>query len=148
MKSWQIWTSASLVAYGLMSVAMKQAGARLGWKLSLLIGMGLEAVLVGALALALHLYRPGSEQLQSRATSGYLWAMAIGLTSFIGFAGFMLACREAPVGVVQALVSTGTLVVVIAIAGAFLGERLTVEQWAGVALGLASIALLTFGGKP
>lgn len=134
----------SLLTYGVMSVAMKQAGGKLGWARASAVGMGVEALLVGTLALW---FLGRAEPLQSRAAGGWAWAVLIGVMSVGGFLGFLKGCETAPVSVVQAAVSAGTLVVVAVIGAAFLGERLTVTQWAGVGLSAVAILLLTYGGK-
>lgn len=148
MRAWTLWAVASAISYGAMSVAMKQAGARLGWKLATVIGMGVEAVLVGGVALWLWLAQPQVQTSTPRPAAGaWAWAVLIGVSALGGFVGFIRGCESGPVSVVQGLVSSGTLVVVVLVGAALLAERLSVLQWIGVALGVASILFLTFGDR-
>lgn len=51
LRSWAFWSVVGIHAYGLMSIAIKMATARLGWKLATAVGIGTEALLVDGLAI-------------------------------------------------------------------------------------------------
>jgi transporter family protein len=76
---------------------------------------------------------------------GALWAGLAGVAATAGMGFYYRAAARAPVS--QVAVTTALYPIVsVALAFAFLGERLTPRQWVGAGFALVAVALLAPGG--
>lgn len=143
MKGWVAWSLASAVLYGGMSIGIWAAATRAGWRLSALVVLAAEVVLLGAFAL------PGlgasiADHSPIDVRRGAAWALVAGAASAGGFVAFLKACDRSMLPNVQLVVSVGGVVIVSIVSRAMQAWTPTPRESLGMLLGLAAILLLTF----
>ncbi len=133
---WRLAIALCVVSWGLWAFFGKICADRLGWPTASLLGW-----LSGTVVVALVAWRgfawPG--------LAGALPAFAYGVFGAVGAVFFVKALESGP-AVLVAPTAELYLVLAVLLAVLFLGEKMTLVRWAGLALMLGGAALLSLKG--
>jgi drug/metabolite transporter (DMT)-like permease len=127
----------TVVLWGSAFVAIRATLPAFGYGSLASLRLLLGALAFAALARPLGIRRPTRAQLP--------WLMALGATGYTGYQVLLSAGEETVPAGTAALLFGGTPVLVALLARPALGERLGRRGWAGVALGVAGVAVVATG---
>lgn len=133
MTDWRLLVLITVVTFGAWGFLAKLAGAHLSWHALSFVIVMTNAVVMGAVTVT------GLREPLTRWTAV---AVLAGLLAAVGSLAMYRALSLAPASRVVPVTALYVLVTVL-LSVLFLGERLSLTHWAGVALALVSIALLT-----
>ena len=136
MQGWLPLALATAVAYGLFNVFASQAGGKIGdaW------GAG---ILEGTAALVIAVFAIATRASPQATAAGVRWSVLSGVFAGLGTLAYVAMFRKGG-GLTGAgpIAFCGSMVVMVAAGVLFFGEPLSARRAAGIALGIASIALL------
>lgn len=135
MTSWFPAAFLSLLSFGLWGLFTKLAVVHIDSR-SALIYQTLGVVAIGVIALSLVNFKPATD------TKGFIYAILTGAAYGIGCLFYFVAASKGKIITVVTLTALYPLVTIV-LAYLLLKEAVTLKQWLGVMLALASILLMS-----
>jgi transporter family protein len=140
--SWFAFAVLTAFSFGAYNFFIKVASDRIHLVLGAFV-LQVVATAIGGVFLAYQKLR-GAEMMVTRAGLGFaaLAGVAVGTAEILTFVVF---ARGAPASIGTPVIMGGSIVCAAVLGVAFLGDRLTLVQYAGAALIVAGVALLSAG---